>query len=312
MKAFPGFEDQAAFPVKFSEILDQVAGAATDGQQSYQTDIKPWFGGQIGASIGPIPTAADPAAARALLLLSTTDGAKASAWAAGIAQEAGATTSTEPYNGTTITLVTPKDGASGEMQAAYAVEGSVLAIGDPTSVKASIDTQGKTGLNTVPQFTEAAASISGDRLGFAYVDLAAIVKGAQSLAGAAGDIEVLAQPIGDLPAMLGDAVAPWAVFALRAQDGALIVDTRSPHTAASGPVSNAESKLPGLVPATTVFLAEGHDVGKVLARTKDALAAEPSLKDAVKQVDDILGILGGFEAVLGLDRRGGRCRHARW
>ena len=66
MKAFPGFEDQAAFPMKLSEALDLLVGQATDGQQGYKNDIEPWFGGQIGVSAGPLPTTADPAAARAV------------------------------------------------------------------------------------------------------------------------------------------------------------------------------------------------------------------------------------------------------
>ena len=66
-----------------------------------------------------------------------------------------------------------------DVQPAYAVTGPVLALGDLASVKAAIDTGGKTGLNTNAQFQTASATITGDRLAFAYVDTAAIVDAAE-------------------------------------------------------------------------------------------------------------------------------------
>ena len=47
MSAFPGFDDQAAFPMKLDEVLDQLVGSATDDEQSYSSDIDPWFGRQL-------------------------------------------------------------------------------------------------------------------------------------------------------------------------------------------------------------------------------------------------------------------------
>lgn len=296
MKALPGFEDQAAFPVKVSEALDQLVDSATDGEMSYKADVEPWFGGQVGASVGPLPATMDGAGARALLLLSITDDAKAAAWVNGLVTAEGATTATETYNGVTITTVTPPAGSGGELagtQAAYAVTGPVLALGDLASVKAAIDTGGKSGLPTVTQFQEAEASVTGDRLGFAYVDTAAIVEGATNLAGAA------AEAMPDLPSLVKDWVAPWAVAAISVQDGAFVIDTRSPHVEAAGPPQNAVSKIPGLVPPTTVFLADGHDVGKVITEAKDQLAVDPELGDAVKQIEDVLAIVGGFDAATG-------------
>ena len=295
MKAFPGFEDQAAFPMKLSEALDLLVGQASDGQQSWKNDIEPWFGGQIGMSVGPLPASADPAAARAVALLSVEDTAKATAWADGVATKSGATTTTETYNDVTITLVEPAAGAATEvkgMEAAYAVVGPVLAIGDPTSVKAVIDTDGKTGLNTNAQFQAAEASVTGDRLGFAYVDLATLAKSATDLAGTVTD----AMP--SLPISLEGLTPPWVAGAVRAEDGAFVMESRSPHMA-SAPVANAESKLPGVVPPTTVFLAEGHDVGKTLISVKDQLADVPELKEPIAQLDDALAILGGPEAIAG-------------
>src|SRR4051794_22555379 len=81
MQAFPGFDDQAAFPVKLSEALDELVGKASNGEYSWKTDIEPWFGGQVGGSIGSLPKLRDAGSARAALLLSVKDATKASAWA---------------------------------------------------------------------------------------------------------------------------------------------------------------------------------------------------------------------------------------
>jgi hypothetical protein len=69
--------------------------------------------------------------------------------------------------------------------------------------------------------------------------------------------------------------------------------------AAAGPATNAESKLPSLVPASTVAFAEGHDVAKRVQQLKDALAADPKLAAGVKQVDDTLALIGGLDAITG-------------
>ena len=260
MKAFPGFEDQAAFPMKLSEALDLLVGQATDGQQSYKSDIEPWFGGQIGVSVGPLPATADPAAARAVAAAQRQgrrqgDRVGRRPWP----RRAVPRPRPRPTTASRSPLVTPAAGAGADakgMTAAYAVVGPVLAIGDPTSVKAVIDTKGKTGLNTNAQFQEAEASVTGDRLGFAYVDLATLAKSATDLAG------TVTGAMPSLPISLEGLTPPWVAGAVRAEDGAFVMDSRSPHMAAAGPATNAESKLPGVLPPTTVFLAEGHDVGK--------------------------------------------------
>jgi hypothetical protein len=295
MKAFPGFEDQAAFPVKLSEALDQLVGEASDGKQSYKNDIEPWFNGQVSGSIGPLPSSPDPKALRAVVLVGVKDAAKAQAWADALVKQDGATTTTATYNGVTITLVAPKGAVAdlAGMKAAYAITGPVLALGDETSVKAVIDTGGKSGLPTNAQFKQAEASVTGDRLAFAYVDTAAIVKGAGTLAGA------VATAMPQLPAIAQDMIPAWAASAVSAKDGAFVIDTRSPHLAKAGPPENSESKIPGLVPADTVALAEGHNVGDTITKLKDALAAQPELKDQVKQVEDALAIVGGWDAATG-------------
>lgn len=295
MSAFPGFDDQAAFPTKLKEALDQLVKRASNDKVSYQADIQPWFGGQVAMSVGQLPKAADTKAARALVTASVTDGAKASAWAQKVLGEAGATMSTETYNGVTITSVTPPASskpASAGVTGAYAVLGPVIALGDPASIKAAIDTHGTSGLATNAQFKTAAASVSGDRLGFAYVDSAALASGAAALSGAA------ASAMPELPAVLNDLAAPWTAAAIRAQDGTFVVETRMPHVAKLGSAKSAESKLPAVLPATTMALVEGHDVGATIERLRSLAASDPQLADGVKQVDGALAIVGGFGSIV--------------
>ena len=277
MKAFPGFEDQAAFPVKLSEALDLLVGQGHRWQAGLQDRHRAVVRRadrsehRVRSPRRPIPL---PRAASSCSASRTPP--RPRAWADGLAAKSGAATTTETYGGETITLVEPAAGTDAKgMQAAYAVIGPVLAIGDPTSVKAVIDTDGKTGLNTNAQFKEASASVTGDRLGFAYVDLATLAKSAH---GPRWRGSPMLMP--SLPISLEGLTPPWVAGAVRAEDGAFVMETRSPHQASAGPATNAESKLPGVLPPTTVFLAEGHDVGKTLSPVKEQLAGVPELKDA--------------------------------
>jgi hypothetical protein len=292
MSAFPGFDDQAAFPVKLGEVMDQLVGKASDGTMSYTGDIEPWFNGQLAVSIGALPSSTnDPGAARALVLAGIKDADKAAAWAAGLVSEAGASTTSDDYRGVTITLVEPTGmaGAISGVKAGYAVVGPVLAVGDETSLKAVIDTGGKTGLPTNDQFKTANASVSGDRLGFIYYDLASTMQQLESLAGDSLGTAV--------PQSLIDQVPAWVAATFRAEDSAFVMDSRSPHSDMARP--GAQVKLPGLLPATTIALVEGQDFGAALADLKDRLAQVDELKDVVAQLDDALGLVGGFDSVAG-------------
>jgi Protein of unknown function (DUF3352) len=305
MSAFPGFDDQAAFPMKLNEVLDQLVSSGTDGEQSFSQDIDPWFGRQVSVSVGPLPASIDDVSggARALVLASVTDAAKAQAWADEIVKsgDTPTTTTTETYNGTTITVVTPA--APGEAkpmapkEAAYAVVGPVLAVGDLASVKAAIDTGGAQGLNTVKQFQEAETTVSGDRLALSYVDAEGLVDGAKALAGPAASL------MPSLPAAADDLT--WAVSAVRVQDGAFIIETRNPHLEALGRADPSNTTLASVLPPTTVFLAEGHDLGETLTMVKDAAATEPEIAEGLTQLDQALQIVGGWEAITGWMGEGG-------
>ena len=95
LSKFPGFADQAALDTKLDEVLDRLLSEGTDGKQTYTRDVKPWFDGELGFSMGPIPAdaaaAQDPqgaaSKARALVLLSIKDEALARAWFTNVLSE---------------------------------------------------------------------------------------------------------------------------------------------------------------------------------------------------------------------------------
>ena len=132
-----------------NEALDELVGKASNGEYSWKTDIEPWFGGQVGGSIGALPKVRDASSARATLLVSVKDADKASAWAQEFVTKHGGTTTTESYGGSTITVVTPPADVQDELKGlrgGYVIVGPVLALGDLASLKAVIDTKGTGGL----------------------------------------------------------------------------------------------------------------------------------------------------------------------
>ena len=169
-------------------------------------------------------------------------------------QEAGATSTTETYNGVTITVIKPPADVSvmaKEVQRAYAVIGPVLAIGDTSSVKAAIDTGGKTGLNTDEQFKTA---VGDDHRRPARLRLRRH-GGHRDCRRRRWSRPTTAMPTAALSVL--DGLYPdWSVVAVEAKDGALVVESRQPHNEKLGTAPNAASTLPSLVPADTVALVD--------------------------------------------------------
>ena len=176
LSKFPGFADQAALDSKLDEVLDQVVKDATNNEQSYTTDIKPWFDGELAFSVGPLPPAADlvkggPSVfgtSRALALLSIKDQALAQAWFDAAIAKTGAKTHTETYNGATLTVFEPSDGVTAALAI---VDGKVALAGDIASVKAAIDTEGSSDFASEPGPKAALDSVDGDHVAFGYVAL---------------------------------------------------------------------------------------------------------------------------------------------
>ena len=60
MSHFPGFADQAAFQQKLDETLNTLLTDKSNGALDWNTDVKPWFGGQVAVfgdpDVSPTPT----------------------------------------------------------------------------------------------------------------------------------------------------------------------------------------------------------------------------------------------------------------
>ena len=299
LSKFPGFADQAALETKLDEVLDRLVSEGTDGKQTYTRDIKPWFDGEFAFSMGPLPADAsalkDPGSAaprRALLLLSIKDEALARAWFTNVLTETGVKSSQETYQGTQLTVFTDLEVTAAQAALAL-VDGKVAIAGDIASVKAAIDTKGGSPLAKSDTFVAAKAAMSGDDLGFAFVDLKSILAAALRMTEATAS----APPLSD--ALVG-LTPDWAAFRLRADSDALVMDSAMPHVdAAPGPDQNRTNGVAAFAPPSTIALSAGNDYGKTLVETIALYRKDPALAEAFKSVDEAAGMLGGLDESVG-------------
>jgi hypothetical protein len=303
LQKFPGFKDQAALDTKLDEVLDDLVREATDNQQTYTGDIKPWFDGELAYSMGPLPPAAalkDPAKSigdfRVLALVSIKDPAGAQAWLDAQLTKAGASSTTEAYQGDTIHLFQESQG----IQPAYAiVDGKVIAIGDESSVKAAIDTNGSGGFADEPGPKAALGSVSGDHVGFAYTALRPLLAWSEQLSESMGAGAGASAAPAVTAAML-KAIPEWAAYWLKFQDDAIVMEATLPKPeTAVGPTENRSSKIAEHIPSTAVVAATTNDLGKNLKQALDYYRSEPSFKSMIDQIDQGLSLVGGEDAAVG-------------
>lgn len=305
MAGFPGFADQAAFPAKLGEIADRLVGAATESKHSYTKEIQPWLAGEIAVAQGPMAAPAGTdlqslvADQRILLMVATKDATAARTWLDGVIAEQKLTTSTRDHNGVTITVVA-MDGASdlgiNLPETGYAFSGTTLLLGDLASITASLDTKGATGLDASATYQAARKALPGAFLGFSYMDTAASFASTfDSLGAMTGDAKMGSA----IAKIYGQMLPPWTALAVYAKDGRLVMETASPHVDAMPPSANVADKVAAMAPADTVAMFSGHDVGARILAIHAMAAAEPDLKEGLAQVDQALGVVGGFEAATG-------------
>jgi len=297
LSKFPGFKDQAALDTKLDEVLDRLVASASSDKQTFTKDIKPWFDGEIGFAVGPLPATTqltDPSKAaadsRALLLLSVKDAALAQSWFDGVLSESGTTSTTQTYDGVQLTVAS-EPSMPGTQGAFGIIDGKVAVVGDLDSVQAAIDTDGSSGLAGDPAFSAASDAVDGDHLGFFYVHLRSIL-----------DRVMAAAPTTDGPALTSEMLAlvpEWMAAGFRVENDALVLDSIAPHNAAApGPDANHANGVADWAPPTTVLMAAANDYGATLRETIDLYRKDPSLKDAFAGVDQAAGILGGLDPAL--------------
>ena len=293
LSTFPGFADQAALETKLDEVLDRLVGEATEGEQTFSTDIKPWFDGEFAVAAGPIATSgsAETKGAEGLALISIKDAALATEWFTATLTENGVSGTQETYGGTTMTVfASPTEGS---MAGAFAIiDGKVAVAGTVESVKAAIDTKGDSGFADDPNVTAAAATMDGDSIGFMYVALGEIMDAAtEALDGMAPEMAAL--PMTQL-------VPDWAAFRLRVEGDALVMDGAMPAVeGAPGPDTNHANGVAAWAPPTTIALAAGNDAGESIDETLELYRADSTVKDALAEIEQAAGILGGLDGIVG-------------
>lgn len=298
LSKFPGFADQAALDTKLDEVLDRLISEASEGDQTFTKDIKPWFDGEMAFALGPLPSGAalgEPEAAmdlgRGLVLLSIKDEAAARAWFDGVLTDTGVSGTPETYEGVELTVYHDPESPA---QAAFALIGGKVAVaGDVASVKAAVDTKGSGGLAAGEAFAAASAAMVGDHVGFFFVDTKALVTSAMSYT------EGLASspPISD--AMLA-LIPDWMAGRLRVEGDALVMDAAYPHIeGAPGPDTNRANGVAAWAPAGTILLAAGNDYGATLLDAIDIYRQDPNLAELFKGIEQGAGILGGLDPAVG-------------
>jgi hypothetical protein len=300
---FPGFKDTAALDTKIDEALDQFVKDATGDKHTYTTDIKPWFGGELALSLGPLPPASDFSSGgdsairqfRALGLLSVTDPAGAQAYFDKLAAATGEETTKQGYNGTQLTVYAEKDGPS----LAYGViGGKVVAIGDLASVKAAVDSNGKSGFADQPGPKAALDAANDDHIGFVYVALRPLMDWSAGLSKtAAGSGGMVMEPISDA---LLKTIPAWGSYWLRVEQNALVMEAAAAKPEVSiGSTENRTSTLVKHVPASAMVMSVSNSLGATIGQAIDLYKGEPAYKPLIDQLDQALGVVGGRDAALG-------------
>jgi hypothetical protein len=297
LSKFPGFADQSAIETKLDEILDRLVSSATNGDQGYNSDIKPWFGGELAFSVGALPDpsslSADPSSAmpdaHALVLVSVNDEAAAKAWLDALIAESGASTSSESYGDASLTLI---EGEGGQQGAYALLGGKVAVVGDVSSVKAAVDTKGAGSFGATADLKTALDSTSGDHVGFVYMAVRPLLEWSSQVS--PSQVPGL-QPGSALAGLVPD----WAAFALRVEGDGLVLESLAPRTEGMDVGEARTSPVADHVPAGAIVLSISHDYGKGILKVLDTYRSDATLKPTVDGIDQALGVLGGTDAAVG-------------
>ena len=289
LSKFPGFDDQSILDRKLDEALDQILDKSTNGKQNWSTNIKPWFGGEIaiGMATPTTTSAGDIPEFRGLVAVKVRDAAGAVAW---LNEVVGTTQVTrQTYNGTEVLVL----GSTGQNAAAAVADGKALLVGDEASVRQAIDSHGNGTFAQSDGYKQARAALAHDELGFAVIDMKgyidAITRMSPNVPGAPST----------LPAAFKDLLPPWMAMSLRAEGDAIGLDIATPHISGIDVGDNRPSEILPHLPASTIFVADGHDLAAGWKKVIDLYRTTPGFDDAVKQLDTAFNMVGGFDKAIG-------------
>ena len=307
LSKFPGFADQAALDTKLDEVLDQLVKDATNDEQTYTANIKPWFDGELAFSIGALPPAASAAndgaqflgSSRALALVSIKDQALAQAWFDAAIAKTGAKTTSQAYAGANLTVFEPTDGVT---FALAMIDGKVAAAGDIASVKAAVDSKGSSDFASEPGPKAALDSVKDDYVGFGYVALRPLLDWSNTLNKARGSA-VGGMAMEGISDTILKVVPEWTAYWLRFEKDALVMEASAPRPETQlGPTENRTSTVVEHVPSSAIFAAANHDLGKSLKEVLDLYRTDATYKPIIEQLDQGLDLVGGEDAAFGWAR----------
>jgi hypothetical protein len=292
LKPFPGFSDPSAIQPKLNDVLDRIVRAATKDKQTWTADIQPWFGGQIAIGAGlPDTTAAISSAAAndALGVATITDRAKAIAWITSTSN--GASIDRSTYGDADLLVSTDAGGLF-----AIGVTDKVILAGTTVSVKAAIDTQGKSTFSQNDDVKAALATLDKDYVIFSVTRTRAIADAVvkqlgKTQPGVLDKTQLDETVLGLLPA--------WQVSTGRFENDAVVMSAISPSWAIGHDATNRASDVLGHVPAKAIVYLDSHDIGPALTAVLAKFRALPEAKAQFDQLDRALNLLGGFDAVFG-------------
>jgi hypothetical protein len=255
MSHFPGFADQAAFDTKVDETLESLF-AQGDGAVSWQRDIKPWFGGELGFfSSSANPDSGTPPSITVALTIKAGQKATMEAWLT-------------PLLGSGWQQVTYEDQTLWSGQFPDSSERVSLTWSDEALVvstriedlQKALDARAdrSPGLADDQYFLQQLAPLHADRLGTFYFDGRALVEQMREQVGGALD----------LPGMddaMANSMAIRILGEIRAESDHLALTTRTERPANSSlpPLpGNRSTNLAELAPNDALFYAEVRDFGR--------------------------------------------------
>jgi hypothetical protein len=259
---------------KLAELIDR--GGHRDGV-TFADDIEPWLGDRVGvAALTFSRERADTVA-----IAASTDDAKAQA-AIDKAQRGG---DKRTYRDVEYTL-DPDDGT------AAAVVGDAVVVGTEPGLKAAIDASKGSSLAETDALKKARTTVSEERSGFAYLDVAGLLRQAMSAAGeTAAQAAPLLEPVAQ---SLPETVAA----ALDAEPDLLRVDSAAFGQPALTRAAKSGADALAALPADAWLGAGAGEVGQALTSFLDGIASGGGLGGI-----GVEALLGRLQQSTGVDLR---------
>jgi hypothetical protein len=161
---FPGAQTDADLEHKIAQLLDR---GLQDSGLSYESDVKPWLGGQASIELR-FPDGAEPTGAA--LIASRDDAAAQKALDKARTHLTGGAWSRRAHDGVTEWIDTP---AGSSHAGGYAILNHTVVLGDPAGIDEVIDVVHghHAAIRGSADYTRTLATLPSDRLAYLYVDL---------------------------------------------------------------------------------------------------------------------------------------------